>query len=168
MPKVEFGGPSDESGGPTTGFADTSDPFEDALEDALCVFKSGDTNSDILEKNEKLIMFYVDLENEQIIDKVKPGEEAKNNQEEDGEQRQESKHPVLLNQYPCGQNHSLFLLFADAGLPQVLSDELLLLMLQIFKVSDQPSLRIGYNSMGADCIANNLHFHLIYADILFK
>lgn len=65
-------------------------------------------------------------------------------------------------------NHSLFLLFADAGLPQVLSDELLLLMLQVYKVSDTPSLRIGYNSMGADCIANNLHFHLMYADEMFK
>jgi len=50
----------------------------------------------------------------------------------------------------------------------VLSDELLLLMLQVYKVSDTPSLRIGYNSMGADCIANNLHFHLMYADEMFK
>lgn len=80
----------------------------------------------------------------------------------------ESQHPVLFNQYPLCAFHSLFLLFADAGLPQVLSDELLLLMLQIFKVSDQPTLRLGYNSMGADCITNNLHFHLIYADQLFR
>ena len=60
MPGIEFGA----GGNGGSGFADNSDPFEDALEDALCVFKSGDTNSDILEKNEKLIMFYVDLENE--------------------------------------------------------------------------------------------------------
>lgn len=60
------------------------------------------------------------------------------------------------------------MLFADAGLPQVLSDELLLLMLQIFKVNDSESLRVGYDSMGADCIANNLHFHLLYADQMFK
>lgn len=77
------------------------------------------------------------------------------------------KHPILFNQYPICQNHSLFLLFADAGLPQVLSDELLLLMLQIYKVSDNQSLRIGYNSMGADSISNNLHFHLLYADAMF-
>jgi hypothetical protein len=121
MPGIEFGG-----GGGSTGFADNSDPFEEALEDALCVFKSGDTNSDILEKNEKLIMFYIDLENELIIDKQ--GEESKDKDDE-GELGAESKHPVLLNQYPICQNHSLFLLFADAGLPQVLSDELLVLML---------------------------------------
>ena len=66
MPKVEFGAKTE---GPTTGFADNSDPFEDDLEEALCVFKSGDGNTDILERNEKLILFYIDLENEQIIDK---------------------------------------------------------------------------------------------------
>ena len=62
MPGVEFGNGS-------TGFADNSDPFEDDLEDAMCVFKSGDGNTDILEKNDKLILFYVDLENEEFIDK---------------------------------------------------------------------------------------------------
>lgn len=49
----------------------------------------------------------------------------------------------------------------------MLSDELLLLLMQVFKLSSNPNLRIGYNSMGADSIANNLHFHLIYADALF-
>lgn len=159
MPKVETGG----GGGGTDG---GSDPFEDDLNDALCVYVSGDSNQDILHKNEKLIMFYVDLENEEILDK-KP-EEEKEGEDEVGDQVQESKHPVLLNQYPLCFNHSLFLLFAEAGLPQILSDELLLLMLQIFKVNNSDSLRIGYNSMGADCIANNLHFHLIYADQMFK
>ena len=59
------------------------------------------------------------------------------------------------------------MLWAREGLPQVLSDELLILLLQIFKISGSPSLRVGYNSMGADCIANNLHFHVLYADKLF-
>ena len=49
----------------------------------------------------------------------------------------------------------------------MLSDELILLLLQLFKISDQPSLRIGYNSMGADCIINNLHFHVLNTDQLF-
>ena len=43
----------------------------------MCVFKSGDGNTDILEKNEKQILFYVDLENEVLIDKEKNPEEAK-------------------------------------------------------------------------------------------
>lgn len=143
------------------GFEDESDPFENDLDEALCVFKSGDGNTDILEKNENLIMFYVDLENETIVNKVGSGEENKQDQNEDVS---DSKHPVLFNQYPISPNHSLLLLFADAGLPQVLSDEILVLALQLFKLSDNESLRLGYNSMGADCIANNLHFHLLYAD----
>lgn len=61
MPQVEFGASTDK---PSSGFADNSDPFEDDLDNALCVFKSGDANSDMLEKNDGLIMFYVDLENE--------------------------------------------------------------------------------------------------------
>ena len=65
MPKVEFG--NNPTGSGETGFADNTDPFEDDLEEALCVFKQGDNNSDILEKNAKLVMFYVDLENEQIV-----------------------------------------------------------------------------------------------------
>lgn len=60
MPQVEFG----SSDKPSSGFADSSDPFEDDLDNALCVFKSGDANSDMLEKNDGLILFYVDLENE--------------------------------------------------------------------------------------------------------
>lgn len=68
MPKIESGAAEP---GVNSGFNDNSDPFEDALEDALCVFKSGDTNSDIMERNEKLILFFVDLENESIINKNK-------------------------------------------------------------------------------------------------
>ena len=49
----------------------------------------------------------------------------------------------------------------------MVSDELILLLLQLFKVSNKPTLRLGYNSMGADCIINNLHFHVLETDLLF-
>lgn len=39
LPKVEFGAGE---------FSDDKDPFEDQLEDALCVFKSGGVDTDIL------------------------------------------------------------------------------------------------------------------------
>ena len=62
MPKVEFGGGQQ--------FDDDKDPFEDSLEDALQVFKSGGgKDADILKDNEGQILFYVDLENENLIDK---------------------------------------------------------------------------------------------------
>ena len=89
---------------------------EDALEDALCVFKSGNNNTDVLERNKKNVMFYVDLENELIVEK----NASSNEMEDDGfnpEQALEHKHPMLLNQYPLCDNHSLFLLFPDDAFP---------------------------------------------------
>jgi len=59
------------------------------------------------------------------------------------------------------------LLFAYEGLPQALSDELLQLLLIIFKMTEKSSLRLGYNSMGADCAINNLHFHLVDTEAVF-
>ena len=85
----------------------------------------------------------------------------------DSDEQSSKLHPVLFNQYPLCKDHSLLLLFAQEGLPQVLSDELLLLVLQMFKMSNKPSLRIGYNSMGADCIINNLHFHVLILENLY-
>jgi len=65
MPKVEFGAGE---------FTDDKDPFEDSLEDALCVFKSGGgKDADILKENEAQILFYVDLENECFVEKVEKG-----------------------------------------------------------------------------------------------
>ena len=109
MPKVEFGG------GAAT---DEKDPFEDSLEDALCVFKSGGggKDTDILKENEAQLLFYVDLDNETIIDKSQQEGESHADLD-DEEAASESKHPVLLNQYPICRGHSLFLLFAQEGLP---------------------------------------------------
>lgn len=61
-------------------------------------------------------MFYVDLENEEIVDKQAGSQKMVDEGAVDDE-AQQSKHPVLLNQYPICFNHSLFMLFADAGLP---------------------------------------------------
>jgi hypothetical protein len=71
MPKVEFGSAGE-------GQEESSkDPFEDSLEDALCVFKSGaggqNKDTDILKENEAQLLFYVDLDNETVIDKGEVG-----------------------------------------------------------------------------------------------
>jgi hypothetical protein len=61
-PKVEFAGQNNSQ--------NTTDlDFEDALGDALCVFKSGGVDSDLLESNEAQILFYLDLDNESIVNK---------------------------------------------------------------------------------------------------
>jgi len=64
-------------------------------------------------------MFYLDLENEEILEK----EQAK--EVSDGDEKIGGMHPVLFNQYPICKDHCLLLLFAFEGLPQALSDELL-------------------------------------------
>lgn len=115
MPGVEFGGSNQNQGSGQIGFEDNSDPFENELDEALCVFKSGDGNTDILEKNANLIMFYIDLENESIVSKQGSNEESK--QDSQNEEAAQGQHPILFNQYPIAANHCLFLLFADAGLP---------------------------------------------------
>lgn len=79
-----------------------------------------------------------------------------------------SCHPVLINQYPLGKEHAILLLFAEEGLPQILSDEILGLLFQIFRLAPNKYLRIGYNSMGAECWINNLHFHLLSSHLVFN
>lgn len=93
MPKVEFGG--------SMGADDGKDPFEDELEDALCVFKSGGggqgKDTDILKENEAQLLFYVDLDNETIVDKSDTDRQGDAADLDDEEAASQSKHPVLLN-----------------------------------------------------------------------
>lgn len=70
VPKVFFSQNDQGAGGNGDGQQkDGDDLFEEALEDALCVFKSGGANTDLLKENNGQILFYVDLENEEIISK---------------------------------------------------------------------------------------------------
>ena len=67
--------------------------FEDALGEALCVFKSGGVDSDLLEQNDKQILFYLDLENENIVAKDKAKAEGDSEEPED----RPNYHPMLFN-----------------------------------------------------------------------
>ena len=61
-------------------------------------------------------MFYIDLDNEEIISKAKM--EENKDEDEDGEgQIGDKPHPMLFNQYPLCKDHSLFLLFAEHSFP---------------------------------------------------
>ena len=112
------------------------------------------------------ILFFVDLENEEIID-VEDRHTDKNGADWEIEV-DSAVHPVLINQYPLGKEHAILLLFAEEGLPQVLSDEILGLLFQIFRLSPNKYLKIGYNSMGAEWWINNLHFHLLSSHLVFN
>lgn len=135
------------------------------LDDDLSVFKKETAGADLIKVNEDKILFYVDLENERVVvANTKDSDEQADMEEELGS----GLHPVLINQYPLCLNHSILLLFAEEGLPQILSDEILALLFQIFRISQNENMRIGYNSMGAECWINNLHFHLVSNDSLFN
>jgi len=51
--------------------------------------------------------------------------------------------------------------------PQLLSNEFILQAVQIFDMANNnSSLRLGYDSLGAGCIINHLHFELLFLDEL--
>ena len=108
----------------------------------------------------------MNLENEEIID-VEDRHTDKNGADWEIEV-DSAVHPALINQYPLGKEHAILLLFAEEGLPQILSDEILGLLFQIFRLSPNKYLRIGYNSMGAEWWINNLHFHLLSSHLVFN
>ncbi len=92
------------------------------LDDDLNVFKKDGESQDLVRVNEDKILFYVDLENENVVPAEQRNADAPADMEEE---LQGSLHPILINQYPLGTNHSIILLFADECLPQILSDEIL-------------------------------------------
>ena len=94
------------------------------------MFKKDTQGADLIKVNEDKILFFVDLENETVVAQRDPDAQVDMEEELDS-----SLHPVLINQYPLGLNHSILLLFAAEGLPQVLSDELMTLLFQIFRIS---------------------------------
>ena len=85
LPAVEFGGKND------SGQDDGKDLFEDQLEEALCVFKTGGANSDLLEENANQILFYLDLDNEEVV------QEKKDTARDADDSNDVKMHPVLFN-----------------------------------------------------------------------
>ena len=91
MPKVESEKRSDAFD------SEAKDLFEDELEDALCVFKSGGANSDILKENDAQILFFVDLDNEEIIEKEKMAKRKEKAVVDEDDEIKGETHPVLFN-----------------------------------------------------------------------
>lgn len=71
---------------------------------------------------------------------------------------------ITLNYFPISLTHSNLTISFDQNFPQVLSDEFIIQVIQIFSIAQNKSLRCGYNSLGAGCIINHLHFEIIFLD----
>ena len=87
------------------------------------------------------------------------------NKEEDAENEIESiTDLVTLSYFPLCRSHCNITLCYEQDLPQVLSNELIVQFMNIFPIVNNPSLICGYDSLGAGCIINHLHFEFLMLD----
>lgn len=86
------------------------------------------------------MLFYVDIENETIKESLDPNNS--DFKEEDLEEEiTQGAHPIVLNVFPICRKHVLMALFSEQGLPQLLSDELISLILDMFRISGNKHLK---------------------------
>lgn len=117
--------------------------------DNLFTFHKVDEEEKILE---------VDLDNEEIIS---PNREKN----EDCEDSIEHKTDLItLSYFPLCISHCNITLCYEQDLPQVLSTELIVQFMNIYHIVNNPSLICGYDSLGAGCIINHLHFEFLMLD----
>jgi hypothetical protein len=108
------------------------------------------------------IISWIDLDNEELVWEKTP-EETK---QVCDEEVSDSLHPVYIHSRPLSIGHSLLPLFKDECIPQVVSAELLSLVLNVYRLFTKPSLKLGFDSIGANCLYNHLYFEMIFLDIL--
>ena len=71
---------------------------------------------------------------------------------------------VTLSYFPLCRSHCNITLCYEQDLPQVLSNELIVQFMNIFPIVNNSSLICGYDSLGAGCIINHLHFEFLMLD----
>ena len=69
-----------------------------------------------------------------------------------------------MSYFPLCISHCNITLCYEQDLPQVLSNELIVQFMNIFPIVNNPSLICGYDSLGAGCIINHLHFEFLMLD----
>ncbi|CAD8196569.1 unnamed protein product [Paramecium pentaurelia] len=115
-------------------------------------FNENDINFLNVEQGE--ILFRVDFSTGEIVD-------DENNINENND------NPILVNTAPICSYHSIVVPFLNSKFQQLLSGFIAESVFILFKISQSPHLRIGYNSKLANCSINHLHLHIIYVDQLF-
>lgn len=71
---------------------------------------------------------------------------------------------ICTNSFPVSISHTNLVLNFDKCFPQLLSNELINQALEIFNLTSNSSLRLGFDSLGAGCVINHLHFELLWLD----
>lgn len=71
-------------------------------------------------------------------------------------------HCLLINVSPLEYCNSLLIPYINSCLPQCITEQGLQLALEIILLSQNVSLRAGFNSLGAYASVNHFHFHIYY------
>ena len=87
------------------------------------------------------ILFYVDLEEETIVTKDDYENRMFSGEDSNPEKELNEIHPIMANISPICPTHSILALFPKEGLPQVIGADIIVLLLQVFKLSDVPDLK---------------------------
>jgi hypothetical protein len=117
-----------------------------------------------LSSEEKILL--VDLDNQElksdnILEKM---ENLQMNDDNLSEEITGKNDLITLNYFPISKSHCYLTICYDLNFPQLLSSEFIIQALQIFSIANNPTLRLGYNSLGAGCIINHLHFEFLFLD----
>jgi len=112
--------------------AQENENLDDSLERDLKGFIDvPKSDFDFMKANNEKIFSFIDIDNEQIkASHSSTGEES----EELELNVVEGTHPLLIPEYPICVDHTILPLFVEQQLPQILSDDLLLLIIQSFLV----------------------------------
>lgn len=76
----------------------------------------------------------------------------------------DEQHLLLINVSPMEYGHCLLIPSVLSCLPQVLTEEALVLALETFMLSNHRGFHVGFNSLCAHASVNHLHFHTWYSE----
>ena len=92
----------------------------------------------------KEVLFHINLDEEEIISKEnvhaylcqthKITEKFFDKEEDEEDQIEAHTHPLLINTAPICRYHSLLSMYPDEELPQIVGSDIMLLLLNIFKI----------------------------------
>ena len=126
-----------------------------------------ENNKVYIDYNDNLFNFHKVDEAEKIIEVDLDNCEIKGEKDKDNDVEDEidtKTDLVTLNYFPICTSHCNITLCYDQDLPQVLSNELIVQFMNIYQIANNKSLICGYDSLGAGCVINQLHFEFLMLD----
>ena len=130
-----------------------------------------ENNKVYIDYNDNLFNFHKVDDEEKIIEVDLDNCEIKGEKDKDENAEDEidtKTDLVTLNYFPICISHCNITLCYEQDLPQVLSNELIVQFMNIYQIADNKSLICGYDSLGAGCVINQLHFEFLMLDDFFN